>query len=394
MKPFIANKAIVLALFHKKLATMTTRTFFLPALMAICFAIPLSSQNFDLYISDAENFQNPPWKILKFDENGLNGQVFTTENLAWPQDILFLEDQKVALISNLNSGVISKHDAETGAYIGAFAAGIAGPTRMEIGPDSLIYVLQWQGIGKVRRYTQAGAFVDNFTATGVASSIGLAWDAAGNLYVSSYNEKFVNKFSPSGADLGKFISSNLAGPTNIWFEANGDLMVIDYNGAAVKRFDSNGNYLGIFISNLPKGEGVDFLPNGNMIIGCGGSSSVRIYDPNGAFIKDLIPAGTLGLKTPNAVVLRPVGISSVGDNFKELNFVNPSLGSIFKILAPENSVYDSLVDIYNTTGQLIKRLKLSDGASWDATGLPNGVYYITVKLQDGATARQKVMVQH
>ena len=96
-----------------------------------------------------ETFQSPPWKILKFDENGENPETFIDTNLAWPQDIVFLEDQQVVLISNLNSGKITKYNSSTGEYIEDFATGIGGPTRMKIGADSLLYVLQWSGNGKV-----------------------------------------------------------------------------------------------------------------------------------------------------------------------------------------------------------------------------------------------------
>jgi hypothetical protein len=75
------------------------------------------SQNLEIYISDAGYFSSPPWKILKFDENGENPEVFINDQLAWPQDILFLENQQVVLISNLNTGRITKHNSTTGAYI-------------------------------------------------------------------------------------------------------------------------------------------------------------------------------------------------------------------------------------------------------------------------------------
>ena len=82
-----------------------------------------------------------------------------------------------------------------------------------------------------------GTFEDAFTAVGVFQSIGMDWDNEGNLWVSSYNGRFIQKFSPTGEDLGKIITSNLAGPTNIWFDENDDLIVIDYNGGNVKKFD-------------------------------------------------------------------------------------------------------------------------------------------------------------
>lgn len=217
------------------------------------------SQTIEIYVSDAGNFASPPWKILKFDENGENPEVFINTNLAWPQDIVFLEDQDVVLISNLNSGTITKYNSATGIYIEDFATGISGPTRMKIGADSLLYVLQWSGNGRVKRYQLDGTFVDNFTNVLVPKSIGIDWDSNGNLYVSSYSGDNVRKFDTNGNDLGDFINTNLLGPTNIWFDAAGDMLVSDYDGTAVKRFDSTGAYVNNFLTGLSNSEGVAFF---------------------------------------------------------------------------------------------------------------------------------------
>src|SRR5690606_3982688 len=112
------------------------------------------------------------------------------------------------IISNLNTGLITQYNAETGAYTGNFATGIAGPTRMKIGPDGLLYVLQWLGNGRVLRYNLDGGLVDTFTDVGVTNSIGLDWDEDGNLYVSSYNGGYVQQFSSTGASVRRFINSN------------------------------------------------------------------------------------------------------------------------------------------------------------------------------------------
>src|SRR4030095_8934636 len=130
------------------------------------------TQNVEIYVSDAGNFSSPPWQILKFDQNGQNPVTFINNNLNWPQDILFLQDSGWVLISNLGSGRITKHNASTGAFIADFATGIGGPTRMKIGADSLLYVLQWNGNGKVLRYDLNGVFVDEFTSLSVPQSIG------------------------------------------------------------------------------------------------------------------------------------------------------------------------------------------------------------------------------
>ncbi len=260
-----------------------------------------------IYVSDAAQFATGPWKIVRYDENGQNAMTFIDDDLAWPQDILFLEDQGQVLISNLSSNKINRYDASTGNLIGSFATGISGPTRMKIGADNLLYVLQWEGNGLVRRYQLDGTFVDQFTSVGVSRSIGLDWDSDGNLYVSSFEDASIRKFDANGDDLGLFISSGIQGPTNIWFDANGNLLVNDWTGNKVVRFDSDGNFIGdVVTSGLNQPEGVDFFPNGDFLIGSGGTSEVKLYDRSGTFIKNLVSAGEGGLVRPNAVRIREI----------------------------------------------------------------------------------------
>ncbi len=262
------------------------------------------SQEYHIYVSDAGNFDQPPWQILRYDQNGENPKVFTEEQLAWPQDILFLEDKNEMLVSNLNSGKISRHNATSGQYINDFATGIAGPTRMKIGPDGYLYVLQWQSNFKVLRYDLEGNFVDEFTSTGVSQSIGIDWDTDGNLYVSSFNGKSVTKFGPDGNELETFIDSNLQGPTNIWFNDSGEMMVNDWSGGVIAIFDNAGNFISNFATGLSQAEGVTMLPSGNYLIGNGGNGSVREYSPDGTFQGAFVSAGSGGLIRPNAVVRR------------------------------------------------------------------------------------------
>lgn len=311
-------------------------------LLACIFSSSLQAQAFDIYVSDAGNFQTPPWQILKFDENGENPEVFISQNLAWPQDILFLEGSNTVLISNLSSGQINRHDADTGAFIETFANVVNGPTRMKIGPDGLLYVLQWNNIAPVLRYQLDGTFVDSFTSVGVNQAIGLDWDSAGNLYVSSYNGAFVQYFDSSGNDLGFFITTNLVGPTNIWFNGSGELLVNDFDGGNVRRFDSLGNYLSDFILGILEPEGVDMYPNGDIIIGSGGDSSVRRYSSSGQLIENIVSSGSGGLIQPNAVVLRPQtgGFTiNAGLNDAWFNAATPGQGFFVTVFPDSGQVF-------------------------------------------------------
>ncbi|HEY6436008.1 MAG TPA: T9SS type A sorting domain-containing protein, partial [Ignavibacteriaceae bacterium] len=320
--------------------------------------------------------------------------VFINTNLAWPQDILFLEDQQVVLISNYNTGRITKYNSSTGDYIGNFATEVAGPTRMKIGADSLLYVLQAAGNGRVRRYRLDGIFVDEFTNIGVVQSIGIDWDSNGNLYVSSYNGDFVRKFDADGNDLGIFINTNLLGPTNIWFDKNGDLLVLDFDGTSVKRFNSDGNFLNNFITGLSGAEGVAFLSNGNILIGNAATSSVKMFDSSGNYIEDFIWSGAGNLITPNAIVIRETNPSSVSgdENYSNLNnFVleqnypnpfNPTTNIRFRIADHGFAT----LNVYNILGNEIAILvgeELAAGEheiTFDASNLPSGIYFYQLKV--------------
>ena len=371
---------------------MKSKTCTLAGLIALFFLTTLNAQDFDVYVSDAAGFGTGPYFIFRYDQNGQNGTKFITTNLAWPQDIIFLEHENTVLVSNLSTNKITKYDADTGVYIEDFATGISQPTRMEIGPDSLLYVLQWSGNGKVKRYELDGIPVDDFTVTGVTQSIGITWKSD-SLYVSSYSDGIVKRYGGTGADLGNFISENLNGPTNIWFGDSGDFFVLDWNDDQVKRFDSSGNFKEAIISGVDRCEGVDFYPNGDFAIGVGGASAVNVYKPDGTFVKNLVPAGAAGLQTPNAVRFRYKTTTSTKEVFKEITFVIPTVGTNFQISRPEELRDVVSLDVFDTTGKSVSKINLNNSTHWDASNLSNGIYYITAKLSDGMMARQKVVVQ-
>ncbi len=267
-----------------------------------------SAPRTEIYVSEVGNDRNGPHRILRYDVSGNYREVYISSGLSRPQDIVFLEDQGIVLVSNLQSNNILSFDIETGRAVGTFATGLAGPTRIDIGPDDLLYVLPWNG-GLVRRYELDGTFVDNFTDQGVNNAIGMAWDRQGNYYVSSFNNGsngFVRKFNANGENQGLFVNSNLTGPTDIWFDNSGNLLVNDWSGNGVKKFDRNGNFVEVFIVGVTQPEGVAILDNGNILIGASGTSSIKMFDSKGNFLEDIVLSNSGGLITPNAVVVRKV----------------------------------------------------------------------------------------
>ncbi len=284
---------------------MGTKAKFILGLICLIFLVAdAPAQDFELYVVDVGPNRGQPWQVIKYDQNGQNPETFISAGLNRPQDIIFLEDQGIALVSSLGSGRITRHNATSGNFINDFATGINQPTRMKIGADNLLYVLQWGGTGTVRRYTLDGDFVDDFTDVRVSNSIGMDWDSQGNLYVSSWDARHVRKFDSNGKDLGLFVTTNLQGPTNIWFDTDGSLLVMDWTGRAIRRYNSNGAFQNTFVNGLNQPEGIEFLSNGDFLIGNGGTSSVRQYNGSGTFVKDFVQPGLGGLSTPNGLRIR------------------------------------------------------------------------------------------
>ena len=265
-----------------------------------------SAPRVEVYVTDAANFNNGgSYKVIRYDDEGKYAETLIDKNLAWPQDIVFLEDEEAMLVSNLSSNKIEKFDISSGEHIETFATVANGPTRMKIGADGLLYVLQWNNSAPVVRYRTDGTFVDEFTSVGINQAIGMDWDSEGNFYVSSY-QGFVQKFGNEGGDLGRVITSGLQGPTNIWITSADAMFVLEWTGGTVKSYELDGTLKSTTASGLVQAEGIDQLPDGRFLIGNGGTGVLKVLSGDGAFEKDYFAARFGGLQTPNGVVIRLV----------------------------------------------------------------------------------------
>lgn len=367
----------------------------LKLLCILCLSLIVSTtfaQEFYVYVSDAANFTSGDYKIVQFDQNGENPIDYITTELGWPQDIVFLEDENRVLVSNLTTGRITKYNSRTGAYVEDFAKVAGGPTRMKIGEDNLLYVLQWSNsINKVLRFQLDGTLVDEYTDVGVVQSIGVDWDDAGNLYVSSFSGATIRKFDSNGMDMGLFIDTNLSGPTNLEIK-DGIMYVLDWNAGKCVRFNAgDGSFIDDFITGLTNPEGLAFLPNGDILIGDNGTNSVRHFDSSGNDLGDYTNGGSL--MTPNAVVLRDEIFLSTNDTELETAFIVPTVGTTFTI-NPTMAADFTTMEIFNSSGALIDTIDLTDVTSWNAGHLSEGLYFVLVTTNSGKKVTQKIIVKN
>ncbi|MEZ4778480.1 MAG: T9SS type A sorting domain-containing protein [Flavobacteriaceae bacterium] len=350
-----------------------------------------------IYVSDAGNFNIPTSQVLRYDLDGSNPQTFISSttfienNVGWPQDVLFLEDQDIVLISCLIGNKITIHDDTTGDYIGDFANVPGGPTRMKIGPDGKIYVVQWSlADNKVLRFELDGTPLGEYTDTGVARSVGLDFDGAGNMYVGSYGGNTVTKFDSAGNSQGVLINTDLSGPTNVMIEQGGTILVLNWNGGNIKRFNNLGGFIETFTTAVTQPEGIAIHPtNFNYVIGNGGPARIDEFAPDGTFVGTIVPSGSGGLMQPNAVVFRDATLATK-DFKKNKIFVTPTMGSIFKLNTTEIQSLKSM-EVFSLLGLKVADIDITSD-TWDASSLSEGMYFLVAKQYD-ILFTQKIIVK-
>ena len=99
------------------------------------------------------------------------------------------------------------------------------------------------GTGSVLKFTRDGVV---FADSGSHRALGLAFDLAGNLYVSNVDSDTIEKFAPDGTDLGVFASAGLNEPLGIMFDSAGNLYAANGGNDTIEKFSATGAGLGVF----------------------------------------------------------------------------------------------------------------------------------------------------
>ncbi len=173
---------------------------------------------------------------------------------------------------NVTAGTFSIPVAVT-PTVSTFASGFSDPQGLAFDAAGNLYVAN-DGNNTVSKVTPAGV-VSTF-ASGFNGPDGLAFDAAGNLYVANENGNTVSKVTPAGV-VSTFASGfNL--PSSLAFDAVGNLYVT--NIGTVSKVTPAG-VVSTFASGLSGPTGLAFDPAGNLYVSNGNSNTVSKVTPAG-----------------------------------------------------------------------------------------------------------------
>lgn len=155
----------------------------------------------------------------------------------------------------------------------AQTASAAPPVAFAVGD-----VMAGVGNGSVKQFDPTGVLKDTLVGTPSSFTTGMAFDSAGNLYVTDFNAGNVDKYDTNGNFLGAFITGLTGSPESLTFDAAGNLYVGQADGARdVRKYDSTG----AFLASYPVATG----PRGSDWIDLAADQCTLFYTSEGALVK-------------------------------------------------------------------------------------------------------------
>ena len=177
--------------------------------------------------------------------------------------------------------------------------GLSVPAGLAFDAAGNLYVAS-EGNNMIFKVTPAGAvstFVDN--SHGLNQPIGLAFDASGNLYVANSNSDTIFKVTPAGA-VSTFVDNThgLGHPYALAFDGSGNLYAANSSIGTISKVTSAGA-VSTFVDNshgLVFPDGLAFDAGGNLFVASRGTDSILQVTPAGAV--STVVDGSQGLSGP------------------------------------------------------------------------------------------------
>jgi len=159
-----------------------------------------------------------------------------------------------------------------------FASGLSGDEEGLAFDSAGNLFVSDAGNSAIYKFTTNG--VQSTFASGLNTPRGLAFDAAGNLYQSDAGSGNIYKYTPSG--VRSTFASGLGWPMSLAFDSAGNLYEADWDSSNIYKFTTNG-VQSTFVSGLNSPWGLAFDSEGNLFETDFGSSSINKIATNGVY---------------------------------------------------------------------------------------------------------------
>jgi len=229
----------------------------------------------DLYVSDP----GPPGlkgKILEFTSTGMQSTFASVANPfgVSPLGLAFNTTGDLFAANGDPQGKILELSATPTGKRSIFASGLSDPIGLAFNTAGDLFVSDL-GSGRILQFTPAG--IESTFASGLDHPYGLAFDSFGNLFEADLDSGNIYEFTASGAKSTFATGLGFAGPAGLAFNSAGDLFVSD--SGTILEFTPAG-MKSTFASGLPRPTvGLAFDTNGTLFAAAG--TDIFQFTPTG-----------------------------------------------------------------------------------------------------------------
>ena len=252
--------------------------------------------------------------IIRVTPQGV-ASVFETSGVSTPFALAF-DPAGNLYVTNSGDNTVEKF-SPTG--MGSVFADLTGPRGLVIDALGNLYVSTANDtIEKIAPDGTASVFA----SSGLSGVLGLAMDAAGNIFAANSANNTVEKFSPAGV-ASLYASTSLALVDSLAIDRRGNLFVGDFLSGAVEEITPSRTQTVFAATVGGEPEGLAFDSPGNLLVATGGNSRVVSIAPDGvqSTVADNLyvatslavePASASSVSEPGAITLLLLGLTGLG----------------------------------------------------------------------------------
>jgi len=180
--------------------------------------------------------------VYEITSGGVKSTIIT--GLSTPYGIA-IDASNNLYVTNTGSNQIRKYST-AGTLLQTITTSVSSPTDVRVDPSGNIYSLN-AGTNNVTKYTSAGVYSSVF-ATGFNGPFAIGISSTGNVYVGDSGNNRVDIYNSAGTLLNTISVTN---PEGIAIDAGGDVYISSYSGNKIYEYPPLGGY--VLTGTLPAG---------------------------------------------------------------------------------------------------------------------------------------------
>lgn len=317
--------------------------FILLALLAGGYQAHAQAQN--LFVSSLGN-----GTIVEFTNGVAAQQGIFASNLSSPTGLAFDRAGNFFEADN-GSGTIIEFTNGAAAQQGTFATGLNYIVDLTFDSAGDLFETDGSSVA-VNEFTNGVAAERGTFATGVGNPYLIAFNNAGILFVTSQGQFNIIEITPGG--VKSYFNNVPAYPTGLAFDSAGNLFVSEFNLGRIYEFSNNGGTLNstpiTIASGLNGPQGLAFDNAGDLFEADGGSGNIYEFTNNAGALSSNAVTFASGLNNPYALAFSPKSTLSVSIKmFAGIILNNGQIGSNYLIQATANLSTSNWTTLTNVT---------------------------------------------